>query len=141
VRRLIRTAVLRAGGREIDARADESFSVFARAPGAIEAATAIRRALGEYRWPGGIAVGVRIGIHSGRPTLTDAGYVGLAVHTTARVCAAARGGQIVISGETRGAVGTAVPAGVRVRGLGRRRLRGLPHAETLFCVEAHPPRP
>ena len=44
-RRLIRAAVRRAGGREVDARADEFFAVFKRAASAAEAAIAIQRAL------------------------------------------------------------------------------------------------
>src|SRR5881397_541665 len=46
VRGILRAAVLRASGREIDARADEFFAVFERAAAAIEAAVAIQRALG-----------------------------------------------------------------------------------------------
>ncbi len=136
VRGILRAAVSRAGGREIDARADEFFAVFERAVGAVEAAAAIQRALGARRWPDDLDVRVRIGIHSGRPTLTDVGYIGLAVHTVARVCAAARGGQIVISGETRAAVGSSAPARIRFRSLGRRRLPGLADAEALFQVKA-----
>src|SRR5438128_4654854 len=102
VRGILRAAVSRASGREIDARADEFFAVFARATAAIEAAVAIQRALASRVWTDNLADGlevrVRVGIHSGRPTLTDVGYIGLAVHTTARVCSAAHGGQIVISG-------------------------------------------
>ncbi|MDR7418391.1 MAG: adenylate/guanylate cyclase domain-containing protein [Armatimonadota bacterium] len=135
VRRIIRAAVSRAGGREIDARADEFFAVFERAADAVAAAAAVQRALAKRRWPDQAAVRVRVGVHSGRPTLTDAGYIGLAVHTTARVCAAARGGQIVISGDTRASVGEVLPPGVRLRSLGPHRLRGLPRAETLFRVE------
>ena len=96
--------MLQASGREIDARADEYFAVFERAAAAIEAAVAIQRALGKRAWPDGLDVQVRVGIHSGRPTLTDVGYIGLAVHTTARVCSAAHGGQIVVSANTRAAV-------------------------------------
>ncbi len=136
VRGILRAAVLRASGREIDARADEFFAVFERAVAAIEAAAAIQRALGHRVWPGDLAVRVRVGIHTGRPTLTDVGYIGLAVHTTARVCSAAHGGQIIVSGETRTAVGKSAPVGVRFRNLGRHRLPGLPDAETLFQVQA-----
>src|SRR5213594_1723571 len=137
VRGILRAAVLRASGREIDARADEYFAVFERAAAAIEAAAAIQRALGNRAWPDDLEVRVRVGIHSGRPTLTDVGYIGLAVHTTARVCSAAHGGQIVVSGETRAAVGeSAPPPGIRFRSLGRHRLPGLPDAETLFQVQA-----
>ncbi|HEV8438305.1 MAG TPA: adenylate/guanylate cyclase domain-containing protein [Methylomirabilota bacterium] len=136
VRGILRAAVLRASGREIDARADEFFAVFERAADAIEAAAAIQRALGKRTWPADLEVRVRVGIHTGRPTLTDVGYIGLAVHTTARVCSAAHGGQIVVSGETRAAVGKSAPPGVRFRSLGRHRLPGLPDAETLFQIQA-----
>jgi class 3 adenylate cyclase len=136
LRGILRAAVLRASGREIDARADEYFAVFERAPAAIEAAVAVQRALGKRAWPDEVQVRVRMGIHSGRPTLTDVGYIGLAVHTTARVCAAAHGGQIVVSSRTRGAVGSPAPAGIRFRTLGRYRLPNLPALETLFQVQA-----
>lgn len=136
VRGILRTAVTRAGGREIDARADELFAVFERATAAIEASVVIQRALGGRTWTEGLEVRVRLGIHSGRPTLTDAGYIGLPVHTTARVCSAAHGGQILVSGATRAAIGTSAPRGVRFRSLGRHRLSGLPDAETLFQVQA-----
>jgi class 3 adenylate cyclase len=135
VRGILRAAVLRASGREIDARADEFFAVFERAAGALEAAAAIQRALGTRAWPDDLDVRVRVGIHSGRPTLTDVGYIGLAVHTTARVCSVAHGGQIVVSGEARAAVGESAPPGVRFRSLGRHHLPGLPNAEMLFQVQ------
>jgi class 3 adenylate cyclase len=136
VRGIVRTAVLRASGREIDARADEFFAVFERPAAAIEAAVSVQRALGAHVWPEDVDVRVRVGIHSGRPTLTDVGYIGLAVHTTARLCSAAHGGQIVVSTAARAAVAESVPRGVRFRNLGRHRLPGLPEAETLFQVQA-----
>jgi len=136
VRGILRAAVSRACGREIDARADEFFAVFERAAAAIEAAAATQRALGERAWPDRLQVRIRIGIHSGRPTLTDVGYIGLAVHTTARVCAAAHGGQVIASAETRAAVEDSPPPGIRFRTLGRHRLPGLPDAQTLFQVQA-----
>ena len=136
VRKVIRNAVSRAGGHEIDARADEFFAVFARATAAMEAAVAIQRELGTRAASDALEVRLRVGIHSGRPTLTDVGYIGLAVHTTARVCSAAHGGQIVVSATTRAAVATSAPAGLRFRDLGRHRLPGLPDVETLFQAQA-----
>jgi class 3 adenylate cyclase len=133
---LAEAPLARRRSREIDARADECFAVFERAASAIEAAAAIQRALGHRAWPDDLDVRIRVGIHGGRPTLTDDGYIGLAVHTTARVCTAAHGRQIVVSGETRAAVGESTPAGIRFRSLGRHRLPGLPDAETLFQVQA-----
>jgi class 3 adenylate cyclase len=136
VRGILRAAVLRSRGREIDARADEFFAVFERALDAVEAAVAMQRALGEQDWPDDLNVRVRVGIHSGRPTLTEVGYIGLPVHTVARVCSAAHGAQIVISAETKGSVIGSVPAGIRFRSLGRRRLPGLANPQQLFQVEA-----
>jgi len=136
VRAMIRLSVGRAGGREVDARADEFFAVFDRAPKALEAALSIERSAGGRAWPDGVEVKIRIGIHGGRPTLTDAGYVGLAVHTVARICSVAHGGQILLSAATRNVVGRARPAGIRFRSLGSHRLRGLREAQTLFQVEA-----
>jgi class 3 adenylate cyclase len=136
VRALIRLSVSRAGGREVDARADEFFAVFDRAPKALEAALSIQRAARGRTWPDGIEVNIRMGIHAGRPALTDAGYVGLAVHAVARICSVAHGGQILLSAAARAAVGRSRPAGLRFRSLGSHRLRGLREAQTLFQVEA-----
>jgi class 3 adenylate cyclase len=136
VRSIIRTAVRAAGGREVDARADEFFAAFQRAAPAVEAAVALQRELAGRTWPGKVECRVRVGIHTGRPTLTDSGYVGLSVHTVARICAAAQGGQIVVSGESRAALKDAAPAGIKLRSLGRHRLPGLARTESLFQVMA-----
>src|SRR2546428_2113001 len=79
VRRTLRAAVLRAGGREIDIRAAEFFAVFQRAVDAVEAAAAIQRGLGQRTRRDDLEVRGRSGIHSGRPTLTEFGSIGLAV--------------------------------------------------------------
>src|SRR2546430_2710605 len=81
-------------------------------------------------------VRVRVGIHSGRPKLTDSGYIGLAGHATARVCSTAHGGQIVVSAATRASVVSSLPIGIRFRSLGQHRLAGLPEAEALFQLQA-----
>jgi class 3 adenylate cyclase len=136
VRRLVRAAVRQAGGREVDARADELFAVFEQAAAALAAALAIQRAMRATAWPDGVDVRVRIGVHRGRPTLTDSGYVGLSVHTTARICFAAHGGQILVSSAVRSAVLTSLADGVSLRSLGAWRFQGLREAEDLYQVEA-----
>lgn len=135
VRRLLRGAIRRSGGREVDTRADELFAVFKRAVAALDAALAIQRKVLSRSWPDGLNVGVRVGLHTGRPTLTDSGYVGIAVHTAARVCYAAHGGQIVLSGAARDAVDGSQPTGVSLRGLGMHKLQGLPIPEALYQAE------
>jgi class 3 adenylate cyclase len=135
VRGIIREAVLQTGGREVDARGDDFFAVFERPVAAIQAAVAIQRTLSQRGWPDDLDVRVRAGIHSGRPTLTDSGYIGLSVHTAARICSAAHGGQIVVSGATRSAL-EGGPAGIGFLSLGRHRLPGLTNPQALFQVEA-----
>ena len=136
VRRAMRTAVRKAGGREVDARGDDLFAVFERAPAALEAALSIQRAMNAGPWPEEIDVRVRIGVHSGRPTLTDTGYVGLSVHTAARICYAAHGGQIVVSSAVRSAVLDSLADGVGLKTLGAFRFQGLGEPEHLYQVEA-----
>jgi class 3 adenylate cyclase len=136
VRSIIRDAVRGSGGRRVDAHGDEYLSVFEHAASAIEAAVTIQRSLIGETWPDEIDVRVRAGIHSGRPTLTDTGYVGLSVHTVARLCSVAHGGQIVVSGKAKVAVAGSMPVGVRLRSLGRHHLAGLSQSEALFQVHA-----
>jgi class 3 adenylate cyclase len=111
VRRLVRRAVRQAGGREVDARGDELFAVFEHASAGLEAALAIQRGMQAGAWPEETDVRLRIGMHRGRPTLTDTGYVGLAVHAAARIGFAAHGGQIVVSSAVRGAVDESLAEG------------------------------
>jgi class 3 adenylate cyclase len=136
VRRRVRHAVRHAGGRESSARGDDVFAVFQPAPAALEAALAIQRAMHAGGWPKGIDVRLRIGLHRGRPALTDSGYVGLSVHAAARICFAAHGGQIIMSSAVRTAVHESLPDGVSLRSLGPWRFRGLPEPVHLFQAEA-----
>lgn len=136
VRRRVRAAVRQAEGREVDVRGDDYFAVFEQGPAALEAALAIQRAMHANVLPGGTEVRLRIGLHRGRPALTDTGYVGLSVHAAARICFAAHGGQIVVSSAVRKAVEASLPDGVALRSLGAWRFRGLPEAVDLFQVDA-----
>ena len=136
VRRLVRAPVRSAGGHEVSATGDEVLAVFEAAPAALEAALAIQRAMHAGNWPGGIEVRLRIGLHRGRPALTDTGYVGLSVHTAARICFAAHGGQIVMSSAVHAAVPEPLPDGVSLKSLGAWRFRGLPEPVGLFQVDA-----
>lgn len=132
VRRIHRTATRARGGSEVDARADEFFAVFKEPAAALEAAIGIQRDLARYAWPDGRDVRVRIGLHTGRPTLTASGYQGISVHTAARIGKCAHGGQIVLSRTTRAAL--AESSSVELRLLGSYRLRGLNDDHELFQV-------
>jgi class 3 adenylate cyclase len=133
VRRLLRTAVRRHGGVEVDARADEYFAAFTTAESALSAAVAVQGAVAAHPWPDDRDVGLRIGVHSGRPTVTAGGYVGIAVNTVARICALADGGEILVSRSARASLGDAVAAWpMTERGL--HRLRGIPDEVELFAL-------
>jgi len=140
VRGVVRAAVRRAGGQVVSARGDDVFAVFERAPAALDAALAIQRLMREGGWPEDSSVRLRIGLHRGRPALTDTGYVGLSVHAAARICFAAHGDQIVMSAPVREAILQSLPEGVSLTSLGSWRFRGLPDPAVIFQADAaHPP--
>jgi class 3 adenylate cyclase len=136
VRRRVRAAVRQAGGRQVSATGDEVFAVFEQAGGALDGALGIQRALRDGGGPEGNEVRLRIGLHRGRPALTETGYVGLSVHAAARICFAAHGGQIVMSAAVRSALGDQLPDGITLASLGSWRFRGLPEPIEMFQVEA-----
>ena len=135
VRRILRDAIRAAGGREVDTRADEMFAVFEHARAAIDAAVAIQRRMRASAWPNDLAVLVRVGLHTGRPTLTDTGYVGIAVNTAARICFAAHGGQIVVSHTVREAIADPGTLEAVFRDLGQHQFHGLPEPLALLQLE------
>jgi class 3 adenylate cyclase len=111
--------------------------VFEHAPAALAAAVELQREMAAGPWPDDVDVRIRAGIHSGRPTLTETGYVGLAVHAAARICYSAHGGQIVVSAAAHAAISDAIAEGIELRSLGSWRFQGLREPHELFQVEAH----
>jgi class 3 adenylate cyclase len=134
VRQLIDTSVTKANGLKVDAHGDEYFGVFGSPADAIASAIAMQRAMATAPWPDGLQVRVRSAVHTGRPELTDSGYVGLSVHTVARICAAAHGGQVIVSGQTAAALDPADDT--MLIALGSHRFAGLPRPETLYQLLA-----
>ena len=129
-RRVLREAFTRHGGVEVDTEGDAFFAVFAKATDALAAASAACEALA------GGPVRVRMGLHTGEPTVTDEGYVGIDVHRAARIADAGHGGQILLSQATRDLVGAD-----RLRDLGLHRLKDLAAPERLYQLgdEEFPP--
>jgi class 3 adenylate cyclase len=125
VRAVQSEVIERCGGRVVEARADDLFAVFTAPVAAVSAAATAQRALAEVL-AGGDPVRVRMGVHAGYPTRRSGNYVGMAVHTAARVSAAAHGGQVVLTGDTVTAIGGPLPDGLDLRPLGAHRLRGIP---------------
>jgi predicted ATPase/class 3 adenylate cyclase len=121
-RDVVRGALRRHSGIEVDTQGDAFFAAFARASDAAAAAEEMRDALHDG------LLRVRIGIHTGEPLVTQEGYVGLDVHRAARIAAAAHGGQVVLSTTTRDLLDSDRP----LRELGEHRLKDLVGAERLF---------
>ena len=121
-RDVVRTALSRHSGVEVDTQGDAFFAAFARASDAVAATDEIREGLGDG------PVRVRIGIHTGEPLVTEEGYVGLDVHRAARIAAAAHGGQVVLSRTTCDLLASER----RLRDLGEHRLKDLIEPERLF---------
>jgi class 3 adenylate cyclase len=94
-RQAVREAFARYGGYEVDTEGDSFFYAFQSAAGAVRAVGEAMAAL-----EGG-PIAIRVGVHTGEPGLDGHNYVGLDVHTAARVMAAGHGGQVVVSQSTR----------------------------------------
>ena len=99
--RILREAFSAHGGIELGTEGDAFFVGFTEAGPAAAAAAEAQRALAAHAWADGEAVRVRMGLHTGQPTPTPDGYVGLDMHRAARVAAAAHGGQVLVSQSTR----------------------------------------
>lgn len=94
------------------------------------------RAIAEHPWPGGVILRVRIGIHTGGTVVAGKHHYGLAVHRAARLCAAAHGGQIVISATTHSLIRDEEDElpGVAFRDLGEYRFQGFDHPDRVHQV-------
>ena len=98
-RAIVRSAFADHGGVEVDSQGDAFFYAFADPNHGLAGAAEAQVGLA------GGPIRVRMGLHTGEATLTAGGYVGRDVHYAARIAAAGFGGQVLISGTTRAAVG------------------------------------
>jgi DNA-binding NarL/FixJ family response regulator/class 3 adenylate cyclase len=131
LRRMLREAVAARGGVESDAVGDEFVAAFSTPDSGAEAALAVQRALRDASWPGDMRVRVRIGVHTGAPSLGDEGYTGIDVVRASRIANAGHGGQILISADTLAEVD-----GMPCRDLGEFRLQGLAKPERIHQLLA-----
>ena len=120
-RRVLRYAFARHGGVEVDTQGDAFFVAFAKASDALAAGAEGRDALA------GGPIRVRVGVHTGEPSVTKEGYVGIDVHRAARIASAGHGGQILVSQSTRELAGAN-----GLRDLGEHRLKDLAAPERIY---------
>lgn len=132
-RRLLRGVWGEHGGVEVSTEGDAFFVAFADPVAAVSAAVAAQHALGAHAWPDSGGVRVRMGVHTGSPKVRDGTYWGIDVHYAARLCAAANGGQVLLSSST------AVLVEVDAEDLGQHALKDFPAPRRLFhlLVDGH----
>ena len=122
-------------GREVDTAGDAFFVVFDQATEAVAAAVRGQRLLAEEPWPIDGRVRVRMGVHSGECDVVGDLVVGAEVHRAARICAAAHGGQVLVSEETA-ALCNAAESAFGFRSLGEYRLKDFDQPAELLQVQA-----
>jgi predicted ATPase/class 3 adenylate cyclase len=122
--RILRDTFSTYEGVELGAEGDALFVAFASAAAATAAAAAAQKALAAHEWPADGRIRVRMGLHTGEPTLTPDGYVGIDMHRAARVAAAAHGAQVLLSQPTRDLLPETLDA-LSFRDLGEHRLKDL----------------
>lgn len=137
-RSLLKATFERSGGRLLGSEGDSLFAVFPTPEDALLAAAEGQFALGEAKWPDGIALKVRMGIHIGDVVVEEDEYIGLAVHQAARISNAAHGNQILLSEATQLAAAGALPADITLEPVGQFRLKDFPEPQRLF--QLHHPR-
>jgi class 3 adenylate cyclase len=92
---IVRGALKRFGGREIDTAGDGFFATFERPAQAIRCAAAIVEMVRE------LGIEVRAGLHVGEVEVAGKNVGGVAVHTGARVLSAANAGEVLVTATLR----------------------------------------
>jgi len=141
-RTIVRRAFGAEGGVEIDRQGDAFFFAFPRARNAVFAAVEVQRAHSLTAWPESMPVRVRIGLHTGEPTVGSEGYLGLDVVKAARLCKLAQGGHTMVSETTRALVRSTLPRGVSMFPAGERHLKDIEAPETVYelAIDGTEPR-
>jgi class 3 adenylate cyclase/tetratricopeptide (TPR) repeat protein len=119
-------------GTEIQHTGDGIFASFVSPSAAIDCAVAMQRTFADHnRDHPEVPIAVRIGLNAGEPIADDRRLVGAAVNATARICARAKPGEILVSEVVRQLVaGKSVPFVDR----GRVTLKGFAERFHLYSV-------
>jgi class 3 adenylate cyclase/pimeloyl-ACP methyl ester carboxylesterase len=122
---VIRREITRYRGREVDTAGDGLFATFDGPARAIRCADAIRSGLRDLQ------LDVRVGVHTGECELVGDKPAGIAVHTAARIAAAADGGEILVSSTVKDLV---AGSGICFDDRGTHALKGVPDEWRLYAV-------
>ncbi len=124
---LMRQAIDASGGVVFKTVGDAFHAVFSQPDAAAAAALAAQTLLHSEAWglTGDRQIRVRIALHTGEAELRGGDYFGAALSRTARLLAAGHGGQTLLSETAAAYVAGSLPAGARLRSLGRHRFKDL----------------
>src|SRR5215472_639329 len=114
-RLILRAAFEAGGGYEVDTQGDSFLIAFGSAREAVATAVVAQRAIQAHPWPEGAPIRVRMGLHTGEPTVAGSRYVGLDVHRAARIMAVGYGGQVLLSQATQALILHDLAEGLAVR--------------------------
>jgi class 3 adenylate cyclase len=126
---LVRRELSRFRGEERDTAGDGFFVTFDGPARAIRCAQAVVEGMQ------GIGLEVRAGVHTGECELHDGKVAGLAVSIGARVAAAARGGEVLVSQTVKDLV---AGTGLLLEDRGARELKGVPGTWRLYAAAEAP---
>ena len=129
---ILRAAIQKWNGHEVDTQGDAFFVTFTRALDAAQCAAEAQRALAAHPWYRGEHLRVRMGLHTGEPLIASTGYVGMDVHRAARIGDAGHGGQILLSPTTRELVLQDLPDGLTIQDLGEHRLKDMKYPASMY---------
>ena len=125
-RAILRACFERHGGAELGTEGDSFMVAFVKPSEAVQAAFDGQIALAEERWPPGVSVRVRMGLHTGVAYRAADGLIGLTLHQAARIGVAAHGGQVLASSTT---ADVWCPSGATWASLGTYSLKDIPPIE------------
>ena len=133
---LLRGALERTGGREVKNLGDGLMVVFSSASEALACAVGMQQAVEARNRRVEEQLGVRIGLSLGEATVQDGDYFGEPVVESARLCAQAQGGQVVVNALLRQLAGSR--DGHRFQSLGGLELKGISEPVQAFELQWEP---
>ena len=122
---LVRKELVRFRGREVDTAGDGFLALFDGPTRAMRCALAIRDAVRH------LGMEIRAGVHTGEVEGEGDKVRGIAVHAGARVAAAAKAGEVLVSGTVKD---LAAGSGIQLSKRGRHVLKGVPGEWHLFAA-------
>ena len=124
---VVREALSRFGGREIDTAGDGFLAAFEDPAQALTCACKVIEGVGK------LSIDIRAGVHTGECEIAEGRVTGIAVHVGARIAAAASAGELLVSSTVKDLV---AGSGIGFEDRGAHMLRGVPGEWRLFAVRA-----